>query len=68
MTIETPREYHPFAVCAMFKILLNSNQVRGNIKPVIEYGMKAQRLGVSIDDALADFNTVISVEENENDK
>lgn len=57
--IETPREYHPYAACQLFKALRNSMQVRGNLKAVIEYGMKAQAKGVSVEDAMADFNKVL---------
>jgi hypothetical protein len=52
----TPREYHPWAVCELFKATRNSNSVRVNIKAVIEYGMKAQKAGISAEDAMADFN------------
>jgi len=63
MTTETPREYDPFAVCKLFDALHNSETVRGNIRAVIEYGMKAERLGVSIDTAMSDFGFVIGVDE-----
>lgn len=62
MWCKHPREYHPFAVCQLFKALRNSESVRGNIKAVIEYGMRAERAGVSVDDAMADFNTVHNAE------
>lgn len=58
MLTASPREYHPWAVCELFKATRNSTSVRGNIRAVIEYGMKAQKAGVSIEDAMRDFNLV----------
>lgn len=53
-----PRAFHPFAVCALFKLWRNSVTVEANIRYVIEYGMKAERAGVSVEDAMRDFNLV----------
>lgn len=53
-----PREYHPFAVCELFKSLRHSKTVLVNIRAVVEYGMKAERYGVSLDDAMRDINNV----------
>lgn len=58
MHTETPREYHSWAVCELFKATHNSDSVRGNIKAAIEFGMRAQKAGISVDDAMADFNSV----------
>jgi len=58
MLIDSVREYHPWVVCELFKAGRNSASVRANIKAVIEYGMKAQEVGVSAEDAMADFNSV----------
>jgi hypothetical protein len=52
MTTETVSEYHSWAVCQLFLHTNNSKQVRDNIRAVIEYGMKAQEKGVSIEDAM----------------
>ncbi len=59
MDVATVREYHPFAVCELFSKLKNRGQVVENIKAVIEYGMSAERNGVSLNDAFADFNNVL---------
>ncbi len=64
MTTATPREYHPWAVCELFKATRDSKSVLGNIRAVIEYGMKAQKAVVSVEDAMADFNKVLDTEEN----
>jgi hypothetical protein len=62
MMLQAQREYHSFTVCKLFQYLRDSDTVRGNIKAVIEYGMKAQKAGISSDDAMADFNLVIRSE------
>lgn len=59
MRTETLREYHPHVACRAFKVELNSDTVRANLRAVVEYGMMAGRAGVSLDDAMADFNTVL---------
>jgi hypothetical protein len=58
MPTSSYREYHPWAVCELFKATRNSTNVRINIRAVIEYGMKAERAGVSVDAAMRDFNLV----------
>ena len=59
MLTESPREYHPWAVCELFKATRNSRITFANIAAVVEYGMKAQKAGVSIEDAMRDFNLVL---------
>jgi len=59
MLTDTPREYHPWAACELFSSVHSPTQVHANIKSVIEYGMKAQRVGVTADEAMADFNLVL---------
>jgi hypothetical protein len=45
-------EYHPYAACLMFKQTHNSATVFSNLKAVVEYGMQAERAGVSADKAM----------------
>lgn len=59
MTTESTREYHPWAACELFKATRNSRSVIPNIAAVIEYGMKAQKAGVSVEEAMRDFNLVL---------
>ncbi len=60
MILKTNREYHPYAACAMFKILLNSDAARANLESAVEYGMRAERSGVSLAEAMSDFNNVLT--------
>lgn len=54
------REYHPYTACLLFKQTGNSNIVMSSLASVIEYGMMAQRKGADSDQALHDFNTVLT--------
>lgn len=58
MQTQSPAEYHPFVACELFKHLRDSRKVRANLRAVVEYGMAAQREGVSLDDAMRDLSTV----------
>jgi hypothetical protein len=62
MVTKTPCEYHPWIVCDMFKAIKNGDGVRAAIRDVIEYGAKAERYGISVDDALANLNLVIDAD------
>jgi hypothetical protein len=59
MVVNTPNEYHPWAFCVMFKATHNGDAVRTNLQAVVEYGMKAERFGVSLEDAMSNFNNVL---------
>ena len=59
MTLQTTREFHPWAACVFFKAGRTAPTVRGNIKAIVEYGMKAQKKGVSLKDAMADVAKVV---------
>ena len=59
MHIGTMREYHPWAICTLFRFTNDSRTVRANIRAVVGYGMKAERAGVSLDDAMADIKAVL---------
>lgn len=63
MVGKTVREYHPWAVCQLFKATHDAGAVRANIKSIIQYGMLAQEAGLSVDEAFADFNLVHRVAE-----
>lgn len=54
--------YHPWAACELFKRVRNGNQVEANLRAVVEYGMKAERAGVSLDRAMADIRWPHSTE------
>jgi hypothetical protein len=55
---KNPRAYHPFAMCLMFKQTHSSTTARENLKSVVEYGMRAQRLGLTIDEVMNDITKV----------
>jgi len=60
MTISSPREYHSFVACKLFQQTKNSRIVKMNILAVIEYGMKAQKEGLTTpEQAFNDFNLVL---------
>lgn len=50
--------YHPYVACELFKSVKHSGTVTANIQAVVEYGMKAQRKGVSIEKAMSDISSV----------
>ena len=50
--------YHPYAACLMFKATKHGGTVDANLRAVVEYGMKAQRLGVPLDTAMKDITKV----------
>jgi hypothetical protein len=52
----SPTEYHPFGACAMFKILLSSDQARQSLRAIVEYGMQAERQGLTLDQATGDIS------------
>lgn len=54
-----PRTYHPYAACLMFQQSRSSENVRANLATVVDYGMKAQKAGVTLEQALSDFNSVL---------
>lgn len=62
MLIAGPREYHPHAACTLFKQLKSSEHVFHSLSAVVEYGMRAQRAGVDLDQAMHDFGTVSDAE------
>jgi hypothetical protein len=53
------RAYHPYAACLMFQQTHSSKATQMNLAAVVDYGMKAQRAGVTLEQALADFNSVL---------
>lgn len=53
-----PRAYHPYAACLMFKQTRSSEAMQMNLAAVVDYGMKAQKAGVTLEQALSDFNSV----------
>lgn len=55
MLLTSVREYHPFAVCELYKATRDAKRVRANIRSVIEYGMRAERAGISAEDAMRDL-------------
>ncbi len=53
-----PPKYHPYAACLMMRGAGNGTTVEANLRGVVEYGMKAQARGVSLDDAMQDIGLV----------
>jgi len=53
MPKDGPARYHPHLACLAFRACHNSATIDANLKAVIEYGMRAQRLGVSAEEAMA---------------
>jgi hypothetical protein len=43
----------------MFQQTHSSKATQMNLAAVVDYGMKAQRAGVTLEQALADFNSVL---------
>lgn len=62
MTTHGPQDFHPFAACLMFKECGNGNTVEANLQFVVEYGMKAQRRGLSIAEAMHEASKVRRME------
>jgi hypothetical protein len=54
----SPSDYHPYAACVMFTHLRQSDKVESNLKAVIEYGMRAERAGISAEQAMRDMRLV----------
>lgn len=63
MHVEENAGYHPYAACLMFQQCRNGNTVDSNLKAVVEYGMKAQEKGLSLDEAMKNISSVISNQE-----
>lgn len=59
MHVAGPRDYHPHAACLMFQACRNGNEVDDNLSAVVEYGMKAQRAGLALDQAMNDIRAVL---------
>ena len=57
MLVEHPAEYHPYALCLMVKASSSKTAIP-NLRAVIEYGMKAERAGVSVEEAMRDLKSV----------
>jgi hypothetical protein len=55
MLVGLHRNYHPHAACLMFRGCHNGNTVAANLRAVVEYGMKAQAAGVSLEKAMDDI-------------
>ena len=53
------RAYHPYAACLMFLQTHSSEATQMNLAAVVDYEMKAQKAGVSLEQALSDFNSVL---------
>lgn len=58
MPTSSLREYHPFTACALFEQTRNSRSVLANLKAVVEYGMEAQRRGLTASEAMEDLTKV----------
>ncbi|MEO0467601.1 MAG: hypothetical protein AAF216_13755 [Pseudomonadota bacterium] len=59
MHTNSPAEYHPYAACLMFEAARDGDTVEANLRAVVEYGMRAQALGLSLDEAMSDIRLVI---------
>ena len=55
MLVGLHRNYHPHAACLMFRGCHNRNTVDANLRAVVEYGMKAQAAGISLEKAMDDI-------------
>jgi len=64
--VTSDAEYHPFAACMMMEGdrnrsgSLGGTTVRANLRAVVEYGMRAQRQGISLNRAMSDLTSVKS--------
>lgn len=58
MILSSATEYHPFLACRAFETIRNGNTVQGNLKKVVEYGMKAQKQGLTITEAMNELDKV----------
>lgn len=63
MAVGPARTYHPYAACLMFQQTRHGDNVRANLAAVVDYGMKAAKAGVTLEQALNDFNSVLSRED-----
>lgn len=55
---EAPK-YHPYLACLAFRECKDGNKVEANLRAVVEYGMKAERAGISLKTAMSDISMVI---------
>jgi hypothetical protein len=53
------RVYHPYAACLMFQQTRSSEATQANMAAVVEYGMMAAKAGVTLEQALLNFNSVL---------
>ena len=53
------RAYHPYAACLMFQQTRSSEATMANLAAVVDYGMKAQAAGITLEQAMADFTRVL---------
>lgn len=59
MNLLSSTDYHPHVACQLFRQTHSSDKVESGLKSVIEYGMKAQKLGLSSEQAMRDITKVI---------
>lgn len=52
-------DYHPYAACVIFARTRQSDKVESNLKAIVEYGMAAERAGVSAEQAMRDIRLVL---------
>lgn len=57
--------YHPYAACLMFFACANGDTVADNLRAVVAYGMKAQKAGVTLDEAMSDIRWMAAPTEGE---
>lgn len=60
MPTRSVREYHPFIACVLFEHTRNSLSVDANLRAVVNYGMTAEKKGVSLDGAMSDLTKVLT--------
>ena len=51
--------YHPYTACLIYRQSRSADVTRANIAAVVDYGMKAAKAGVTLEQALNDFTAVI---------
>ena len=65
MAVSGSAEFHPYLACMAMKHCHDSKSVRANLSWVVQYGMRAERAGVTIEQAMENFGSVMDEADNE---
>lgn len=58
MLLTSKREYHPYVACELYLRTSQAEKVEDWLRGIIQYGMAAEKQGVSLDAAMRDTTKV----------